>query len=368
MTDSSGHRPGPDPAADPLDPRIAALLRAAVALAPDAAAYASDPRAAAETALAVVAAELAALRAYRERTERQMEELFNTITAFAALDYDRRALVHDDNDELINAMAIGLNMMGEELSHTMKALVRARDEALAASRAKSAFLANISHELRTPLNAIIGYAEIIREDLVDAGQEALTIDVDRLQIASRHLLNLIQDVLDLARIEAGRVDVRLELVDLRTLLHELQTTLAPSVKDAGNVLHTRVELERPLIHTDPLRLQQILLNILGNANKFTVGGDITLSARDHDEHGRAFVDITVTDTGIGIPADKLESIFDAFTQVDDTSTRRFGGTGLGLAISRRLCDLLGGTIVVTSELRRGSTFRVRLPVDGPQPR
>ncbi len=114
-------------------------------------------------------------------------------------------------------MAIGLNMMGEELS-TMKALVGARDEALAASRAKSAFLANISHELRTPLNAIISYSEIIREDLVDAGQDALTVDVDRLQIASRHLLNLIQDVLDLARIEAGRVDVRPESIDLRTLL------------------------------------------------------------------------------------------------------------------------------------------------------
>ena len=361
-TDSSRNQP-PRGAAPEPDPRVAALLRAVAALAPDAA-YASDPRAAAETALKVAAAELAALRAYRERTERQMEELFHTVTAFAALEYDRRAPVHDDNDEIINAMAIGLNMMGEELSHTMKALVAARDEALAASRAKSAFLANISHELRTPLNAIIGYAEIIREDLVDAGQDALTLDVDRLQVASRHLLNLIQDVLDLARIEAGRVDVRPEPVDLRTLLHELQTTLAPSVKEAGNVLHTRVDLPRPLIHTDPLRLQQILLNILGNANKFTVGGDITLSAGEHvDEHERVFVDIIVTDTGIGIPTDKLETIFDAFTQVDDTATRRFGGTGLGLAISRRLCDLLGGSITVSSELRRGSTFRVRLPLE-----
>ncbi|MDC0666949.1 sensor histidine kinase [Nannocystis radixulma] len=360
---SSGNRPARDAAREPSDPRIAALLRDVAALAPDAGAFASDPRAAAETALHVVAAELSALRAYRERTERQMEELFNTVISYAALDYDRRVPVHDDNDEIINAMAIGLNMMGEELSHTMKALVAARDEALAASRAKSAFLANISHELRTPLNAIIGYAEIIREDLVDAGQDALTIDVDRLQVASRHLLNLIQDVLDLARIEAGRVDVRPEPVDLHVLLHELQTTMSPSVKEAGNVLDMHVDLPRPLLHTDPLRLQQILLNILGNANKFTVDGRITLSASEYLEHGRLFVDITVADTGIGIPTHMLETIFDAFTQVDDTATRRFGGTGLGLAISRRLCDLLGGTISVASELRRGSTFRVRLPLE-----
>jgi signal transduction histidine kinase len=344
------------------DDRIAALLRGLAALAPQAAAGSQDPLAAAEAALQAVGAELAQLRAYHERTEQQMEELFHTITAFAALDYDRRAPVIDGNDEIVNAMAMGLNMMGEELSHTMKALVAARDEALAASRAKSAFLANISHELRTPLNAIIGYSEILREDLVDGGHDELVHDVDRLQVASRHLLALIQDILDLTRIEAGRIDVRPELVDLPVLLSELRTTLQPAVAEAGNTLRTDIDLPRPHVHTDPLRLKQILLNILGNANKFTHDGEISLRARERVEGGRAFVQISVRDTGIGIPPDKHETIFEAFTQVDDSATRRFGGTGLGLAISRRLCDLIGATIRVDSEPGRGSTFYVELPL------
>ncbi|MBA3549528.1 MAG: hypothetical protein H0T76_23885, partial [Nannocystis sp.] len=208
----------------PGDDRIAALLRAAETAAPEDAAL-----------LRASADELLAMRGYRGRIEQQMGDLFQTITAFAALDYDHRITVHDDDDDITNAMAIGLNMMGEELSHTMRALVGARDAALAASRAKSAFLANISHELRTPLNAIIGYAEIIREELMENEQVGLTLDLDRLMIASRHLLNLIQDVLDIARIEAGRLEVRPEPVDLRTLIRELAGTMVPSVNAADNV-------------------------------------------------------------------------------------------------------------------------------------
>jgi len=346
-------RPPNQPEAD--DPRIAAVLRAADAAAPADAAQ-----------LRAAAAELADLRRYHGRTESQMAELFETITAYAALDYERRVVTHDDSDDITNAMAIGLNMMGEELSHTMRALVAARDEALAASRAKSAFLANISHELRTPLNAIIGYAEIIREELVASEQVGLTLDLDRLLIASRHLLNLIEDVLDLARIEVGRLRVRPEPLDLPTLLTELAATMGPTAAAAGNTLRVELALAEPRVCTDPLRLQQVLLNILGNANKFTRDGTITLSARDAPADARPAVLIAVTDTGIGIPPDKLEAVFEAFTQVDDAATRRFGGTGLGLTISRRLCELLGGTISVTSELERGSTFTVRLPVDGPQ--
>ena len=338
----------------PEDDRIAALLRAATLVEPADAAL-----------LRAAADELAALRQHRALQDPQMTELFETITAYAALEYDRRITVSDDSDDIVNAMAIGLNMMGEELSHTMRALVAARDEALAASRAKSAFLANISHELRTPLNAIIGYAEIIREELVESEQIGLTLDLDRLMIASRHLLNLIQDVLDLARIEAGRLEVSPEPVDLRVLLSDLAATLGPSVRAAGNELHLDAELARPVIHTDPLRLQQILLNILGNANKFTLGGTITLAARDEPPAGRDQIAISVTDTGIGIPPDKLETVFDAFTQVDNTTTRRFGGTGLGLTISRRLCELLGGSITVASRLQAGSTFTVHLPAGVP---
>jgi signal transduction histidine kinase len=332
------------------DDRIAALLRACAVAAPDDAAL-----------LRAAADELADLRSYKARTELQMIPLFETITAFAAAAYDHQVPVHENNDEITNAMAIGLNMMGEELAHSTQALIAARDEALAANRAKSAFLANISHELRTPLNAIIGYAEMIREELVANGQSGLTLDLDRLMIASRHLLNLIQDVLDLARIEAGRLDVRPEVVDLRTLLADLTATLGPSVQSAGNKLSIDLSLTQPLLHTDPLRLQQILLNLLGNANKFTLGGSITLAAHNEAFGGLPGVAIAVIDTGIGIPPDKLEAVFDAFTQVDNTATRRFGGTGLGLTICRRLCELLGGTMDVVSRLDLGSTFTVRLP-------
>ncbi len=345
------HAPPQQPDHDPL----AALLRAADAAVPGDAAL-----------LRAAANELAALRSYKARTEEQMLPLFETITAFAAAAYEHQVPVHENNDEITNAMAIGLNMMGEELAHSTQALIAARDEALAANRAKSAFLANISHELRTPLNAIIGYAEMIREELVENGLAGVILDLDRLMIASRHLLNLIQDVLDLARIEAGRLALRPEPVDLRTLLSDLATTLGPSVHSAGNTLHTELSLTQPIVHTDPLRLQQILLNLLGNANKFTLGGSITLSARNEAVDGSPGVAIAVIDTGIGIPADKLEAVFDAFTQVDNTATRRFGGTGLGLTISRRLCEMLGGSVAVTSRLKAGSTFTVRLPTTQPQ--
>ncbi len=324
-----------------------------------------DPLAAAEAAVAAAGRELAFLRDYRARTEQQMEELFETITAFAAADYHRRVPVYEGNDDITNAMAVGLNMMGEELSHTMTQLVGARDAALAASRSKSAFLANMSHELRTPLNAIIGYAEMIREDLIESAQEGLTRDIDRVMFAARHLMLVIQDVLDLSRIEAGRLDIHPEAVDLRVMIEELQATLRPSVVAASNRLHTSVALPQPVLWTDPLRLQQILLNLLGNANKFTQGGDITLGAREQHGRGVGWIVFEVVDTGIGIAADKLDAVFEAFTQADNETTRRFGGTGLGLTISRRLCEMLGGMIEVTSEPGVGSTFTVRLPLRSP---
>jgi signal transduction histidine kinase len=348
----------------PRDRRVAALLRAVAELA-SAGDRDDDPLTAAEAAVAAAAAELAQLRAHRARTDRQMQELFETINAYAALDYGRRVTLREGEDDITNAMALGLNMMGEELSHTMTQLVRARDAALAASRSKSTFLANMSHELRTPLNAIIGYAEIIREDLERGGTGESLRDISRVMAAARHLLLVIQDVLDLSRIEAGTLDIRPEAVDLRALLEELQGMLGPSLTAAGNHLRTRIELPRPVLWTDPLRLRQVLLNLLGNANKFTQDGEVTLAAHELAVEGAPWIELAVSDTGIGIPADKQGAVFEAFTQADDTTTRRFGGTGLGLTISRRLCEMLGGTIAVASEAGVGSTFTVRLPLRTP---
>ncbi len=354
---------------DTREMRTAALLRAVAALVhggdEQSTGEGEDPLAVAEAAVAAAGRELAQLRGFKARTDRQMEELFETITAYAALDYHRRVTVHDGNDDITNAMSIGLNMMGEELSHTMTQLVGARDDALAASRSKSAFLANMSHELRTPLNAIIGYSEMIREALVETGQDELTRDINRVMFAGRHLLLVIQDVLDLSRIEAGRLDIHPEAVDLRIMVEELQATLEPSVAAAGNTFGTRIDLPRPVLWTDPLRLQQVLLNLLGNANKFTQQGSLTLAVRELHERRASWIVFDVIDTGIGIPADKLDAVFEAFTQADNETTRRFGGTGLGLTISRRLCEMLGGTISVTSEPGLGSTFTVRMPLQTP---
>jgi signal transduction histidine kinase len=237
---------------------------------------------------------------------------------------------------------------------------RARDvaaEAVAANAAKSAFLATMSHELRTPLNIILGYSELVLEHLEERGDPDTAEDVRRVHGAGLHLLGLISDVLDLSKIEAARLEIGREPFDLDAMLTEMALGLRPHA--ARNVTSLHVEAPPGLVLTglDRTRVRQIVLNLVSNAIKFTRGGEVRVIAR---QQGGA-VEIAVQDTGIGIPADKLELIFLPFTQVDPSTTRRYEGTGLGLAISRRLCELMGGTLRVTSAPGRGSTFTVRLP-------
>ena len=233
-----------------------------------------------------------------------------------------------------------------------------------ANRAKSAFLANMSHELRTPLNAIIGYSEILKEDAADRRDDSAVDDLERIRSSGRHLLSLIDDILDLSKVEAGRMALALEDVPLRPLIDDLVATLTPLAQRNGNRLQIEVALDIGSVHADPLRLKQVLLNLAGNAAKFTSNGTVSLRATRVSLRERQLVQFEIADTGIGMSPAELARLFQPFVQADASVTRKYGGTGLGLTISRRLIELLGGELSVTSAPGQGSTFMFTLPACG----
>jgi PAS domain S-box-containing protein len=257
----------------------------------------------------------------------------------------------------IYADITALKQREEELSLLVDRLAVARDEAQEANRAKSRFLATMSHELRTPLNAILGIADMIREEAEDAGQTDLVDPLGRINRAGRHLLQLINDVLDLSKIEAGRLEVQPENVRLPGFVADIATTVQQLAARNANRFVCDCPADAGGVLADPMRLRQVLLNLLGNAAKFTERGEVRLTVRGDGKR----VHFIVADTGIGIAPDQLDRLFDEFTQADTSTTRRYGGTGLGLAISRRLCRMMGGEIEVESAPGKGSTFTAWLP-------
>jgi signal transduction histidine kinase/CheY-like chemotaxis protein len=247
-------------------------------------------------------------------------------------------------------------------------LAVARDEAVAASRAKSQFLANMSHELRTPLNAILGYSEMLEEDARAQGRGEASADLRKIIAAGKHLLTLINDILDLSKIEAGQMDVYYESVEPAALVRELCGTIEPLLGKNGNELSLELGSDLGTIQTDVMKVRQILFNLLSNAAKFTRGGSVGLRVERKSDAQGEHVRMVVTDTGVGMTSEQVAALFTPFKQADASTSRKYGGTGLGLAITERFCAMLDATLTVESTPEKGSVFTVRLPVGPRAPR
>jgi len=248
------------------------------------------------------------------------------------------------------------------------AIRRAKEEAEAANRAKSEFLARMSHELRTPLNAVIGYSEMLYEDAVAEGRSEQIADLGRIAAAGRHLLTLVNEVLDLSKIEAGKMELSLAAFDFTGFIDEVAATCRPLMRENGNDFVVERGAGPRMVIGDAVKLRQVALNLLSNAAKFTRAGRVILVAGCDRQSDGEWIELAVRDTGIGVSRENLPKLFQNFSQLEAFSSSRHGGSGLGLALSRKLCQLMGGEISVESELGRGSCFTVRVPARRPAER
>ena len=254
-----------------------------------------------------------------------------------------------------------LNRLNGELQAQAREVTVARDRAVEASQAKTLFLANMSHELRTPLNAIISYSELLQEEAEDLGESDFLPDLRRIQSAGRHLLALINDLLDLSKIEAGKMELHLEQFNVADLVRDVVTVIEPIAERGDTCLVLQCADDVGAMCTDATKLKQALCNLLGNACKFTEGGTVTLTVFRGRAGESDWLTFDVADTGIGMTPEQMARLFDVFSQADAETASKYGGTGLGLVISRHLCQMMGGDISVVSEYGKGSTFTIRLP-------
>ena len=271
----------------------------------------------------------------------------------------------EPNDPLLDVMAQIGTQLGRVIERTRaeEQLLAAKEQAEGATKAKSQFLANMSHELRTPLNVILGVTEMLQEDAAEHGLDEFLESLGHVSREGAHLLHLIEDILDLSKIEAGKLEIRPEDFDVAALVHDAAVAAQPLADNNANKLTVHCAEDIGTMHADPLRVRQVVLNLLSNACKFTENGEVGLKARRDCVEGEDWIVLKVSDSGIGMTPEQTDKLFEEFTQADSSMTRRFGGTGLGLAISRRLCRMLGGDISLTSTPDVGTDCIVRLPAN-----
>jgi signal transduction histidine kinase/CheY-like chemotaxis protein len=276
---------------------------------------------------------------------------------------------HGARRDEIGKMADAIDVFRKHIIENARLFKQIQEKSVqleAASEHKSQFLANMSHELRTPMNAIIGVSEMLLEDARDLNRSDDIEPLERILRAAQHLLALINDILDLSKIEAGKMVLNVESFAVEPLVHDIVSTISPIAKKNGNAVKFACSHDVGMVTADQMRVRQALLNLASNASKFSENGTIAIQAHRRFNAGRQWVDLEVSDTGIGMTPEQVSRLFQDFVQADASTTRKYGGTGLGLAISQRFCRMMGGEISVRSELGHGSTFTIHLPADSPQ--
>ena len=293
-----------------------------------------------------------------------LEMTDNLVTLNADLKHTSSELKtsHDKLEQYSKTLEAEVEKRTGQLARVTEEALRAREQSDQANRAKSQFLANMSHELRTPMNAIIGYSEMLMEEAEDMGEEQMTADLKKIQTAGKHLLELINGILDLSKVEAGKMDLFLETFNASKMLEDIVSIVKPLVDKNQNSLITVFPAGTITMHADLTKVRQALFNLISNAAKFTQQGSITLKAETGQYDGAACVMFTVADTGIGMTQEQMDKLFQPFTQAEASTTRRYGGTGLGLALSQRFARLMGGDIALASNPGEGSTFIMRVPI------
>jgi signal transduction histidine kinase/CheY-like chemotaxis protein len=299
-------------------------------------------------------------RARVRATKRLPGRSFSADPGFLA--EQRKRIEQRTREQLVEELQEHSARLEETVAQRTAELKGAMEAAEEASNAKSSFLANMSHELRTPMNAIIGYSEMLMEDAEDSGNEDAVEDLKKIHAAGKHLLSLINDVLDLSKIEAGRMDLFLETFDVGTMIGEVVSTIDALIAKNANELVLDIDASLTKMHADLTKIRQGLFNLLSNAAKFTHEGTVTLRVTREQEDGAEWAVFSVRDSGIGIPPEKVDHVFEEFSQADESTTRNFGGTGLGLAITKRFCQMMGGDVTLESEVGAGSCFTIRVPV------